>query len=373
MSSRLRSLDSKISFFAFADIITAVSGVLIFVALLLATDLGRPTASHSQTTSATERQLQESLARQVEVDAQNQRLEELLATAATSPDPAKLQADLTSLRAQLAQEQRKQNVLTDEMAASQAALAARDQALGLTDLNAAVTRLLEQVAVITSQDSAAHKKMDELQGQVAHAESQLLKLHQRQNQIWVIPERSLTTKEPVLVTVAGTGVTIDRFDRPDQRQELSGPGLDADFISYLHHARTNDQYMVFLIKPSGIQNFSDLVQSARDLGFDVGYDALEENRVVHFGTPPPLDATAAPPEESSGLPRPRVGSAAGGRGTAGSSAAGGGGGAVTSGQGSASESAAHTNHPPVTPPASAAQPPPAKSWWQRLLEWLGFK
>jgi hypothetical protein len=87
MSSRLRSLDSKISFFAFADIITAVSGVLIFVALLLATDLGRPTSSSSQAAnSEMERRLQEALAQQAEVDSQNHRLQELLATADTAPD-----------------------------------------------------------------------------------------------------------------------------------------------------------------------------------------------------------------------------------------------------------------------------------------------
>ena len=47
MREHFRSFDSKISFFAFADIITAVSGMLIFITLLLATDLGRPTNSQS--------------------------------------------------------------------------------------------------------------------------------------------------------------------------------------------------------------------------------------------------------------------------------------------------------------------------------------
>src|SRR5208283_3877148 len=106
MSSRLRSLDSKISFFAFADIITAVSGVLIFVALLLATDLGRPTSSSSQTANSEMGQrLQETLRQQVEVDAQNHRLQELLASADTAPDLETLQTDITRLRLQLSGEQ----------------------------------------------------------------------------------------------------------------------------------------------------------------------------------------------------------------------------------------------------------------------------
>ena len=71
MSNRLRSLDSKISFFAFADIITAVSGVLIFVALLLATDIGVPTVSTSSPESKAEAQIENLLAQQVLIDAQN--------------------------------------------------------------------------------------------------------------------------------------------------------------------------------------------------------------------------------------------------------------------------------------------------------------
>src|ERR1017187_907737 len=120
MSSRLRSLDSKISFFAFADIITAVSGVLIFVALLLATDLGTPTDSRSKSANPEiEQQLQETLAMQGDVDAQNQRLRELLVTAETAPDTDKLQADIKRLRSQLSEEQKKQTALAAQMAEGQ--------------------------------------------------------------------------------------------------------------------------------------------------------------------------------------------------------------------------------------------------------------
>src|SRR5580692_6322377 len=97
--SRLRSLDSKISFFAFADILTAVSGVLIFVALLLATDLGLPTNSKIPSTNPDiEQQIQDVLAQQGEVEAQNQRLQELLTTANTSPDADKWQTDIKRLK-----------------------------------------------------------------------------------------------------------------------------------------------------------------------------------------------------------------------------------------------------------------------------------
>ena len=48
MSSRLRSLGlTRISFFAFQDIITSVSGILILITLILSTDLEQPQEGQS--------------------------------------------------------------------------------------------------------------------------------------------------------------------------------------------------------------------------------------------------------------------------------------------------------------------------------------
>jgi hypothetical protein len=358
MSSRLRSLDSKISFFAFADIITAVSGVLIFVALLLATDLGRPTDSRSQAAnSEIEQRLHEALAQQVEVDAQNHRLQELFATADTAPDLEKLQADITRLRTQLSEEQKKQAAVAGQMTDSQAAIAARDKVLGLTDLKATVQRVVQEVESIARQDAKARSEMGNLDQQVAQQQSKLLKLRQREGQLWLIPDKSATTKEPILVTVTGAGVTIERFDHPDQRKQLEKSDADTAFKSYLRSAKALDQYVVFLVRPSGIEIFQDLVKSARDMGFDVGYDALEEDRQIHFSTPPTVDAST-PPDVPANAPTQSA--------------------SVSNGNSGSPANAAPAATPPKPnkPPPAAATSVPApqknKSWWQKLLEWVGL-
>src|SRR5437667_4091120 len=103
MRESFRSFDSKITFFAFADIITAVSGMLIFITLLLATDLGQSNDNGSSTEDpALEQRLQEAITQQAEVDSQNQRLEELLSVVENAPAAEKLEADIARLRAQLA-------------------------------------------------------------------------------------------------------------------------------------------------------------------------------------------------------------------------------------------------------------------------------
>jgi len=292
MSSRLRSLDSKISFFAFADIITAVSGVLIFVALLLATDLGVPTDSHSKPEDPEiEQQLQETLATQVDVDAQNQRLQELLTTAETAPHPDKLQADIKRLRLQLADEHKKQAALTDQMAESKDAIAKRDAVLGLTDLKAKVAREAQEAKIIASQDAKVREEMAALDQHLASVQSKLLILRQREGKLWLIPDKGSTTKEPILATVSASGVKLERFDRPDQTKEFSKSSARSAFDSYLDGVKPVDQYIVFLVRPSGVGLFEDLVKSARHKNIDVGFDALEENKDIYYSTPPVIDET----------------------------------------------------------------------------------
>ena len=360
MSSRLRSLDSKISFFAFADIITAVSGVLIFVALLLATDLGQPTDSRSQTAnSEIEQRLQQTLRQQMETDAQNSRLQELLAAAETAPALEKLEADVSRLRSQLSEERKKQNAVAHQMTASQSAIEARDRTLGLTDLNATIQRTLQEIESIARKATKARSEMDNVEQQVAAVQSKLLKLRQREGQLWLIPDKSATTKEPILVTVAGSGATVERFDHPDERRQLDKATADSEFESYLGKARTLDQYVVFLVRPSGIKLFQALLKSTRDRGFDVGFDALEEDRQIHFSTPPSVDEPTPLPSAaptSQNRPPPNA--------------------ATSASNGRTSQTNGVPVVTPQTPsnpqPVKPSTPPPAKSWWPKFLEFVGL-
>lgn len=355
MSSRLRNLNSsKISFFAFQDIITAVSGILILVTLILATDLERPTQSHAQDADPElERKIQETLRRQMETDAQNSRLQELLAAAETAPALGKLESDVSRLRSQLSEELKKQTSIADEMAASQSAIEARDKTLGLTELKATIQRMIQEIETIARKEAKVRSEMDSLEQKATRAQSKLLKLRQREGQLWLIPDKSATTKEPILVTVSGSGAVVERFDRPDDRRQLNKANAGSEFESYLGKTRTLDQYVVFLVRPSGIKLFQDLLKSTRDKGFDVGFDALEEDRQIHFSTPPAVDEATPPASKQST------------QATATSASNG-----TTAKTNSAPQASPQAPNKPQ--PAQPSTPPPAKSWWQKLLEFVGL-
>lgn len=303
MSSRLRSLNStKISFFAFQDIITSVSGILILVTLILATELDRPSSRTTHDADPElERKLSETLRQQAEVDTKNRNLQGLLAAAEAAPATEKLETDITRLRAQLAEEKKKHASVAEQLAASQAAIEARDRILGLTDLKAQIQRITQEAESLAREEAKVRDEMARLEQRVASVQSKLLKLQEREGKLWLIPDKSSTTKEPILAIISGSGAKVERFDHPDQVKQFSKASAHAEFGSYLGDVRPLDQYVVFLVRPSGIELFDRLVRLAREKGFEVGFDALEEDKDIYYSTPPIIDETT--PSERRTAPR----------------------------------------------------------------------
>jgi hypothetical protein len=422
MRDRLRNLDSKITFFAFADIITAVSGMLIFITLLLATDLGRPTDNRSQAADAElERQLKETLTQQAEADSKNRGLQSILTTALTAPSPDKLESDIARLRSELAQEQSKHSGLAEQLAASKSALDAQDQVLGITALRARIQENIEKLESLKREDAGVREKTEAFVKQTQDVQAKYVKLQSREGQLWLIPDRTPKSKEAFLVIVGGAGAQVERFNHPDQTQQFDKRNAHDSFESFLKKSKSTTQYFVFLIRPSGIGLFKDLVQVARDQGFEVGFDALEEGTEVHFTPAPPIDdqatttpraggssgqpphggssrapsSTPAGSTGSTGGPSGPQGSATGSPNRTGTAAAEEPGAdiaktagtnimasatngitestntsaSLTNASGSASNTVSSaTNSAPSTPPPP---PPKPKSWWQRFLEWIG--
>ncbi|HEX4265988.1 MAG TPA: hypothetical protein VH597_16760 [Verrucomicrobiae bacterium] len=411
MRERFRSFDSKISFFAFADIITAVSGMLIFITLLLATDLGHPTDNRSSAAEAKmEKQLQETLRQQAQADAENRGLQQLLTTANTAPAADKLESDIARLRAELTDEKSKHAGLAEELAASKSALEERDKVLGITAVRQQIQDGVGKLAALAREDEKVRDETTALEQKIKGVEAKIVKLRSREGQIWLMPDRSQTTKEPILVVVSGKGVEVERFNRPELGQRFDKSGARAGFEAYLNRSKEAQQYFVFLIRPSGIAIFKDLEKMTRKKNFEMGFDALEEDREIHFTAPPPLDdeeVSGKKPDRMTGPPgTPSSMANARGSGgtdttegpsgvpTAGPPTDGGSGTNMTSGSGATngidtasgtnalsgtngtSEIGAMSGTNTVSGTNTTASPPPPpkpKSWWQRFLEWIGIK
>ena len=364
MSSRLRSLGStRISFFAFQDIITSVSGILILITLILSTDLEQPQEGQSvDADPELHQKLMGILVQQRTTDIEIEDLQRILSEAETAPSIEKLTTDITQLQTELERERRGKDAVSTQLADKASANESLDQRLGLTKLKRKLESTRQEMASVERESQKVRVQTADLEGKLRAAEAKLQRLRIREGKLWMIPDQESTRKRPILAIVGGNGVRLQQFDRPEELKEFPSKSAEDDFEKYLNGIQATDAYIVFLIRPSGISAFKDLVEIARKQNFAVGFDALEENREVLFQPPPPVD------QEGDGQSTRETSA---GKSETSSSREG----AATQDNTKFTEppkASTPTSAPSSKPPAAGSTPPMNKSWWQRLLEFIGL-
>ena len=298
MASGMRSFQStKITFFVFLDIITAVTGIFIFIVLLLSFRLNETgpnsqsdgTASNAPTAgnAALESRLADLLRQLEELVVANHAQQVALAEAETSPDLGALRADIAALQSAIARERAAgAQILAAEKGRS-AADDARDNALGLTTDRAQVQQIKDHLAALAAEIAAKRQKSDSLENEVKQAEARLLDARARRgNRLWLVPDLPATSKEPVLLVVGGQESVAERFNKPASRVQLGSDDGAGAFRKLLGRCNKLNDYLVFYVRPSGVKRFEEYVEVARKAGFEVGYDAIEEDRQLVFSKPP---------------------------------------------------------------------------------------
>jgi hypothetical protein len=274
---KLRDVGSPISFFAFQDIITSVSGILIIVTLLLALQLGDTSAA----------------------------LEDERATADQQTRLAALLDELSTLRraGERASAERGGRASAQELAARAARI--REDARAIAERNA---RLRADAAGITADASAERRaamlvklsastaprrsEIEKLEAQAAKlaaeaeaaaraaeaAQAAVMAEQQRRNVLRLIPEPSATNREPVIVQVGAGRWTVQRFDVADK---TDGTTL-ADFRTALGRFDSLKHYLVYYGKPSASDDFDAFVDAGRSAGYAVGYDLVPEGTEIEL-------------------------------------------------------------------------------------------
>jgi hypothetical protein len=197
-------------------------------------------------------------------------------------DPGALAAEIQLLRSQLeALKERRARLRTD----GEAMTAGR----GMDRVREEVARVRAQVAATGAALAEAKEKaaasqaaMVSLEQAVKQRESALLGERDRKNVLRLIPERTQTSKEPVLVLVTGAGLALQRFDAG----EVVRVQRTRQFRDALEQFSSPDQYLVLYFKPSGAGRFDDLTEAAREAGFEIGYDAIPEEFEIEFRSTP---------------------------------------------------------------------------------------
>lgn len=268
-------------FFAFQDIITSAMAVVITIVMLLALDMGDPTQG-STVQSAT-----------AELDQQLSKLLDQLAQAKISLDSAQHRKDVASLDSEIL----KGEILvlrrdlqdlplragmdinpSNDATSAEASKSFQIEIENLTASNATraqlIPKLKTDIASRTASMNLADKELDAKQAQLLAEQAQ-------KNELKLIPERSNTSKEPVLVIVSASQLTLQRIDNPD-KTVMSGSGLISQFEASLKKFSTINHHFVFYFKPSGVDFYSAITSMVKDQGFEIGYDAILEDVNITF-------------------------------------------------------------------------------------------
>lgn len=242
------------SLFAFQDVITALTGVLFFVVLLMALDMVRRVTPEAKASQAA------SLATEL--------------------------ADLTDRRDQL---QRRVNTLTDQLnvvSAQSETEIAEDIRRMARRVEFELTRLRELQAEVdqaAAQTAVAERRLVDVEGELLDAEEQLerakAKATSAQPTVMYIVDEAVD-RQPWLAELSGQAIRVGSPDGTSFRLDFTGSSAQGRLDKLVTWARSLNRrrdYFVLLIKPSAGARHAVAVEIAlRRAGFWTGKDLLPE-------------------------------------------------------------------------------------------------
>ena len=286
MASSLRqSSTTAVNFFFLVDIFTCVLGILILVTLMLTTQASTNTETRSGAT-ALDQERQQELTRLLDelsrLNTANDALQRSVAAAEAGPGLASVQSEIQDLTQAITAQHQQEGELQGALGRLEQTGTKRDDVLGLTDLSQQVEKLKEEVAALQPLLDNTLADMTRVEAKVKEAEAELLATKGLKDKLWVIPDLSQTSKEPLLVTVADRGIRLERFNKPSETVLISRASEEDEFQAALKRYDPLNFYAVFYVKPSGISTFEKVREIAKHANFEIGYDALEENTEIVF-------------------------------------------------------------------------------------------
>lgn len=254
------------SLFAFQDIITSVTGIILLITMMMAVELVQnmqraASAPQEQKSSAVEGTLRSAIQENTE---EIVRLERLLEETNT------IRFDADALRRRLA-----------NLSAATAALEQQTTRIELTqkDIEQRKAQLAEQSKEITPESIEKHSQ------EQREITQQIEAMRQANRVIFNRPEGA--TKIPWLVELNADKILAAEMGASRPPQIFAG---ETEFLAWASNQNAGAVYFVILVKPDSIETFAALRQNLQVRQFEVGYDLLR------------ADQTAIDPNTGAGAP-----------------------------------------------------------------------
>lgn len=284
-AARRRTNDSpNVSFFAFQDIITAVSGILIVMVLLMSLMLEEQDEPNPPTNA--EGDMKNELAQIAnelrQLRDKNEDLKGKIAAIEGVSDSNVLEGDIASLK--------KSKGLLDESIAT-----VKDKLITLvgdeTSTAEQIAALEKKITDLQLEITEQEEKNEKIKGAV---ESKADDLEQKKagmkSNVVFTPADWPSSEEPVPVVIEGAEVRIGSFSDAAAEVILKANGAQADFASHLDGLDPSRHYIFLMLKPSGVPLFDRLLLEVESRNFKYASTALEE------GVSPVFNAIKGDPE-----------------------------------------------------------------------------
>jgi len=300
MSDFLRGDDEEVaSFFAFQDVITAVLGILILIALQLSFSINvlkgedgnqeGKVDSHiiSEKEFIEKRREREELERRLSQlrDENREILAKKEALASAGGSLKGIEDSIRILVSEIEQLEIDLDVLDQAISDKRKTLQEEAAKLGLSSVQSKVTELSEKSRDDAKIISALREKMKELSSSLSRSLEELSSEKKRKDSVWMIPEKDNDGKEPLIVIIDDSSMRFEEFDKPESLRVLNTSSLTSSFEAGVEKYDKRKFKIVFLFKPSGAIYFEKVIELAKELGFEVGYDPVEERQKIIFSLP----------------------------------------------------------------------------------------
>jgi hypothetical protein len=261
MSRRKRGFSANLSFFAFQDIITSVTGILILVVMLMVLQLKQPGLLPAAdlipdvSIEELEKRIAEGLDRIREI--------EELKLKAGGESELDLQAQIADLKA---------------------GLAAKPENAEANELRVQIEGLKEEIKKTTDATVDLTVKRDREKGEVerirglVQAKADDLAESTRSAHIWL--HKGASDLTPLVVEVNGDKAILRDLTDPSKVEEWTAAEMLAKLSELAGRSDKSKSYFVFFVRPGGILAFANLVSAAQGAGFGVGYHPIDETTAI---------------------------------------------------------------------------------------------
>lgn len=269
MPKARRSSGVNVSFFAFQDIITSVTGILILIVIMLVLMLRQPGAVETPVPEVEKRTLAE-LESLIEKSIEEIRKFATIDLSTGGETLEEVRAEIGKIRSELdAEEDPVRLALLRDV---ESAEMERDQA----------QETLEKLIASIEDAEERLEKGEAILGD----RTEFVRENAEQEQVWI--KYSDTEKEPIVVELGADGGILRDLRNPEFQKRLPASDIESEVRKLAGASDGAESYFVFFIRPDGIQFLQPLRELLTNEGFDIGYRPLGNQEVLKILGPETL-------------------------------------------------------------------------------------